>query len=175
MLLTARRTENLVEGCRHAETVKFYNHPRTVKFYNRIIGALLRLGTPLGPMALLTVAGRTTGKPRSTPVAVNPDEDGWKLTATYGVGDWVKNLRAAGKAILTVRGRRVHVLATEVPPKEAAPLLRQIMADAGSTTRRMLAPYYDTPVDGPIEAWEEEATRHPMFRLKPFHHHTDTS
>ena len=144
-----------------------YNPGRFVKFSNRIISALLRLGAPLGPMALLTVAGRVSGNPQSTPVTLNPDGAGWKLTAAYGVGDWVKNLRVAGKAMLTIRGRQVNVVATELPPIEAAPHLRQIWADAGRTTRKMLAPYYDTPVDAPIEAWLREAERHPMFRLEP--------
>jgi deazaflavin-dependent oxidoreductase (nitroreductase family) len=154
----------------HRTSVKVYNHPRVVKAYNRIISALLRFGVPLGPMALLTVDGRTTGKPRSTPVALRPDGTGWKLTAAYGVGDWVKNLRAAGAATLTVRGRRIQVIATEIAPRAAAPLLRQILADAGPTTRRMLAPYFDTPVDGAIQAWEAEAERHPIFHLEPAHH-----
>ena len=33
-----------------------------------IIKRLLRAGVPLGPMILLTVRGRTTGQPRTTPV-----------------------------------------------------------------------------------------------------------
>lgn len=154
----------------HQTSVKFYNHPRIVKIYNRIISVLLRLGVPMGPMALLTVAGRTTGRPRSTPVALHPNEAGWRLTAAYGVGDWVKNLRAAGEATLTIRGRRVRVVAAEIAPSEAAPLLKQTLAAAGPTTRSMLAPYYDTPIDAPLQAWEAEAARHPMFQLKPAHH-----
>ena len=152
---------------KNSAQVTFYNHPAVVRFYNRIIAVLLRLGAPMGPMALLTVAGRTTGKPRSTPVALNPDGTGWSLTAAYGVGDWVKNLRAAGEATITRRGRRVHVIATELHPREAAPHLRQIWASTGSATRKMLAPYYDTPDDAAIEAWEREAERHPMFHLRP--------
>jgi deazaflavin-dependent oxidoreductase (nitroreductase family) len=118
-------------------------------------------------MVLLTVTGRVTGAPRSTPVAVTPNDGGWTLTAAYGVGDWVKNLRAAGDATLTARGRRIRVRAFEIPPTHAAPRLRRILADAGRTTRRIIAPYYTTPVDASLQAWEAEAARHPMFRLEP--------
>src|SRR2546429_8490393 len=44
--------------------------PTFVPFFNRIVQRLLRLGAFMGPNALLTVRGRRTGQPRSTPVAV---------------------------------------------------------------------------------------------------------
>jgi hypothetical protein len=45
--------------------VKAYRHT-TARFYNGVISRVLRLGLPIGPMALLTVRGRRTGLLRST-------------------------------------------------------------------------------------------------------------
>jgi deazaflavin-dependent oxidoreductase (nitroreductase family) len=67
------------------------------RFYNPIVTFLLRLGVPMGPQALLTVPGRNSGLPRTTPVALNPHGAGWLLVSVYGQVDWVKNLRAAAK------------------------------------------------------------------------------
>jgi hypothetical protein len=45
---------------------------------------LVRWGVPVGPIVLLTVPTPETGLPRSTPVAVAPHPDGWRLIAPYG-------------------------------------------------------------------------------------------
>lgn len=66
------------------------------RFYNPIVSFLIRLGLPMGPQALLTVHGRKTGLPRTTPVALNPLGAGWRLISVYGRVDWVRNLQAAG-------------------------------------------------------------------------------
>src|SRR5260370_42497431 len=44
--------------------------PFFVPFFNPIARRLLGVGVPMGPNALLTVRGRTSGLPRGTPVAV---------------------------------------------------------------------------------------------------------
>lgn len=134
---------------------------------NRLIALLLRLGVPLGAMALLTVAGRTSGRPRSTPIAVVAHGDGWRLLSTYGIGDWVRNLRSAGAATLTFRGACIPVLATELDPVKAAPFVHATVTDAGRVTRTIIGPHFDASIDDPIEAWQDEATRHPLFHLTP--------
>lgn len=137
------------------------------RLQNRVIGLLLRAGVPMGAMALLTVAGRVTGRPRHTPIAIVPHGNGWRLLATYGIGDWVRNLRAAGTATLTFRGARIPVSADELTPAEAAPIIHATIAGAGPVTRRIVAPYFDASTDDPVEVWEQEAVRHPLFRLAP--------
>ena len=149
--------------------MKVYRHTRFMRMANGVISTLLRLGLPMGPMALLTVPGRESRLPRSTPVALAVENGGWRLGAPYGPVDWVKNLRKAGEAIITIRGRQVRVVATELTPVEAAPHLRQALAEVNRSTRRVLSPYFDTQVDAPLEAWMAEATLHPMFRLVPKH------
>ncbi|HEX7098703.1 MAG TPA: nitroreductase family deazaflavin-dependent oxidoreductase [Acidimicrobiia bacterium] len=133
----------------------------------RSLIALLRLGAPFGAMAVLTVRGRRTGMPRSTPIAVAPHRGGWRLLAVYGEADWVRNLRAAGKAILNFRGIDVPVVATEIEPDEAAPIIRSSLVSAGASTRRIIGRHFGARVDDPLAAWREEAARHPLFYLAP--------
>jgi hypothetical protein len=44
--------------------------PRWLKFANRVIVLLQRLGLAIGTMHVLTVVGRKSGKPHSTPVQI---------------------------------------------------------------------------------------------------------
>ena len=72
---------------------------------NVLMRLLLRLGLVLRTTMLLTVPGRRSGAPRSTPVTL-VEEDGRRwLVAPYGPVDWVRNDRAAGRVKLS-RGRR---------------------------------------------------------------------
>lgn len=122
--------------------------------------ALLRAGVKIGTMSLLTVRGRKSGEPRTVPVLL-VEQDGERfLVAPYGVVQWVRNLRASGKATLT-RGRRSESISvTELEAKEAAPILKQYLAKATATR-----PYFDVTKDSPLEAFEREAPRHPVFRI----------
>jgi deazaflavin-dependent oxidoreductase (nitroreductase family) len=122
--------------------------------------ALLRAGLPMGTMSLLTVRGRKSGQPRTLPVLlIERDGERW-LVAPYGVVQWVRNLRAAGTATLT-RGRRSETIsATELPPHEAAPILKQYLSQV-----RVVRPYFDITPDAPLEDFEREAPRHPVFKI----------
>jgi deazaflavin-dependent oxidoreductase (nitroreductase family) len=82
--------------------------------------SMLRVGIPAGPNVLLTVRGRSSGLPRTAPVAV-AELDGrrWVIGA-YGDVQWVRNLRAAGQADIRVHGRIEHVRALELAPAAAA-------------------------------------------------------
>lgn len=93
--------------------------PAFVRYSNPLTRALLRLGVPMGPNLLLTVRGRTTGLPRTAPVAVVETEGRRLIIAAYGEVNWVRNLRAAGEADIEVHGRKVHVTATELSGADA--------------------------------------------------------
>jgi deazaflavin-dependent oxidoreductase (nitroreductase family) len=73
----------------------------------------------MGPNLLLTVRGRTTGIPRTAPVAVVETEGRRLIIAAYGEVQWVRNLRAAGEADIEVRGMKEHVEAVELSRTEA--------------------------------------------------------
>lgn len=82
---------------------------RTMRLGTALLKALLRAGVPLGPLVLLSVRGRKSGKISTTPVAlVQHGNERW-LVAAFGEVNWVQNLRAAGTAHL-IRGRRTEAV-----------------------------------------------------------------
>ena len=128
---------------------------------NRAVTILLRLGVPLGNMILLTVPGRKSGQPRTTPVALG-ERDGQRfLLSPYGEVDWVRNLRAAGGGVLT-RGRRTErVTATPLDPLTAAPLLKASVAGAPGFIQR----HFAVAPDAPLDDFARIAPDHPTFLL----------
>jgi deazaflavin-dependent oxidoreductase (nitroreductase family) len=101
--------------------------PFFVPAFNPIARRLLGVGVPMGPNALLTVRGRTSGLPRSTPVAVLEIDGRRWIVGTFGDVNWVRNLRAAGEATLTVKGRPEAVQATALTTSEAASFFKDIL------------------------------------------------
>jgi deazaflavin-dependent oxidoreductase (nitroreductase family) len=130
-----------------------------VRPFNVLVTALLRIGVPMGPMVLLTVPGRRSGRPRTTPVAIGQVAGRRVIGAPYGAVDWVRNLRAAGSATLT-RGRHHETIAVaELPPAEAAAMWKQLLPGAPSVVRNS---FQVTPSSS-LEEFEREAPKHPMF------------
>ncbi len=128
---------------------------------NRVMRIWIRLGLPPGKYHLLTVQGRRSGKPHSTPVSVMVFDGQRWLVAPYGPRDWVKNARAAGQVTLR-RGRRIEVLAIEEEqdPTQCAPVLKLYVNEEPITR-----PYFDATPSSPLEAFASEAHRHPVFRI----------
>lgn len=128
-----------------------------------LLTALLHAGVKLGTTSLLTVRGRKSGQPHTVLVVlVEQGGERW-LVAPYGVVQWVRNIRAAGTATLT-RGRRSEAISvTELEAKEAAPILKQYLSHVSGGVRS----YFDATKDSPLEAFEREAARHPVFKITP--------
>ena len=127
---------------------------------NAIVRALLRLGVGPRNTYLLTMPGRRTGRARSTPVTlVQVDGERW-LVAPYGAVGWVRNARAARRAVVTRGRRREPVALIELPPGDAAPILRRYVREVPVTR-----PYFDAGPDVTLEAFAAEAARHPVFRI----------
>jgi deazaflavin-dependent oxidoreductase (nitroreductase family) len=137
-----------------------YRHGPLTRLVNRVMAVTVRRGRGPKTLRLLTVAGRRSGQPRTTPVHVLESDGARWLVAPYGAVGWVRNLRAAGTATLERGGRSERVGAVEVGPEEAAPVLRRYIADVPITR-----PYFDVTADSPLEAVLAEAGRHPVFRL----------
>src|SRR5258706_1170719 len=96
-----------------------------VRINNTMTTSLLRLGIKVWSFSLLTVRGRKSGKPIVTPVAIFVQDQKRYLVATYGVVNWVRNLRAAGgEATLTRRRHNEKIRAIELEPEAAAPVFR---------------------------------------------------
>ena len=77
--------------------------PRRVSLFSPILKFLLAAGVPLGFNGLITIRGRKSGLPRTTPVAIIEVSGRRWVWAPWGEVHWVRNLRAAGRATITVR------------------------------------------------------------------------
>jgi deazaflavin-dependent oxidoreductase (nitroreductase family) len=140
---------------------KTYRVTPFVRVSNAIVSTLLRRGVKMGGNVLLTVPGRTSGQPRTTPVTILEWGGERWLQPPFGEVNWVRNLRAAGRGTLT-RGRRAEpVTVVELSPAEAAPVFKGTLASFPSMARA----HFDVTPDSSLEAFEREAPRHPMFRV----------
>jgi deazaflavin-dependent oxidoreductase (nitroreductase family) len=120
---------------------------------------LTRLGLAGRHTYILAVCGRKTGKRYETPVTLIENGERW-LVAPYGDVAWVRNARAAGEVELT-RARRTETLRIqEVPPEQAAPVLRRYLKGVP-----VVRPFFDATSESPIEDFVREAPNHPVFRL----------
>jgi deazaflavin-dependent oxidoreductase (nitroreductase family) len=120
------------------------------KAFNAILTALIQLGIPTGSIVLLTVAGRRTGQPRSTPVTLLTASGRRYLASPYGEVAWVQNVRASGRADLKYRGRVETV----------APLLKTYREKYA-----VVAPFFDPKPGDPVERFAAEADKHPVLRF----------
>ena len=84
------------------------------------------------PNLMLTVPGRKSGVPRSTPLLCVPHDGGWLIAGSYfgapSVPLWVANLRAADRARIRFRGEEVEVTRREVEGEERARLWQVMLA-----------------------------------------------
>jgi deazaflavin-dependent oxidoreductase (nitroreductase family) len=144
--------------------------PFFVRLGNVLTLALLRAGVKLVgpfvffgnyPMYLLTVRGRKSGQPRTVALAIIERKGQRYVGSPYGIVDWVRNLRAAGEAILT-RGRRSETVnARELPPKEAALVLQEEIKGGNPFAR-----YFGVTAQSSLEEFEHAAVSHPLFVLE---------
>ena len=140
---------------------KTYRITPFVRASNAIMTALLRRGVKVGSNALLTVPGRKSGEPRSTPVTLLERDGARYLQSPFGEVNWVRNLRAAGHGTLR-RGKREETIAVvEVSPAEAAQGNKSFLGSVSALIRG----YFDVTPDSPLAEFEREAPRHPMFRI----------
>ena len=101
--------------------------PFLIRAPNGLIGRLLSIGLPAGPNVPLTVKGRTSGLPRTMPVAVPVIGGRRYAIGLYGDVHWVRNLRAAGTAEIRLHGQAVQVSARELGPEEAMSFFGQTL------------------------------------------------
>jgi deazaflavin-dependent oxidoreductase (nitroreductase family) len=102
--------------------------PFWLKPMNKVFMFMLRLGLPIsgkeGPV-VLTVPGRKSGQPRSTPITPMYVGDLRYVVAGFPGADWERNARAADTATLTAGKKSETVRMVELSADEARPLLRQ--------------------------------------------------
>jgi deazaflavin-dependent oxidoreductase (nitroreductase family) len=101
--------------------------PRRVALFAPALKFLLDAGVPLGPNRLVTIRGRKTGLPRATGLAVIEVSGRRWVWAPWGDVNWVRNLRDAGRATITARGRKEEVSATELDSRQRVEFFRDIL------------------------------------------------
>jgi deazaflavin-dependent oxidoreductase (nitroreductase family) len=139
--------------------------PRYLKPMNKLMMAVQRLGIPTGPAMVLTVPGRKSGLPRSTPMTPFEFQSGLYVVAGYPGADWVANARAAGTGTLA-RGRRARrVQIVELSAEEARPVLRAFPTEVPVGVA--FAKRSGMVGDGTADEFEALAGRLAVFRFEP--------
>jgi deazaflavin-dependent oxidoreductase (nitroreductase family) len=149
-----------------AATSRSAHVPGWVPYVNVVTRRLLALGVPMGPDVLITVPGRRSGLPRSTPITLCENAGRRGLISPFGETDWVRNLRAARRATLTIRGRTEEVVAVELGPVEAATFVRDVVGPHARRSKfgEWFVRHVDKiDIDDPVAAVEGR----PVFELHP--------
>ncbi len=155
---------------------KPYRVTMSMRINNAIMSSLLRLGIKMWSFSLLTVRGRKSGRPIVTPLAVFVQDQQRYLIATYGLVNWVRNLRAAkGVATLTQGRYSEQIQAIELEPEAAALVFRDALHSGppGIPTvifrryrARSVLPYLDVTENSSLEEFEREVLTHPVFLVQ---------
>jgi deazaflavin-dependent oxidoreductase (nitroreductase family) len=142
--------------------------PRWLKPMNKLLILMLRVGVPISrheAPVVLTVAGRKTGKPRSTPITPMLVDGKRFVVNAYPGADWVGNVRAAERATLTQGRRTEQVRFVELSADDARPVLREFPAQVATGVDLMKrAGVLQT---GTPEELERMAGRLAVFRIDP--------
>lgn len=140
--------------------------PRGINAFNAIAKPLLAAGVPMGFNGLLTVPGRKTGIPRTTPLAIIEVGGRRWVWSPWGEVQWVRNLRAAGRATITVRKESHEVTATELTPNERIAFFRDTLEPLARSIRGGV--WFLRALDGvDVRKPREAAEGRTVFELQP--------
>jgi deazaflavin-dependent oxidoreductase (nitroreductase family) len=135
----------------------------TKNVFNRLVAGLTRLGASVMGSRVLEVRGRSSGRPRRTPVNLLEFEGERYLLAPRGDAQWVRNLRAAGEGRLWLGRRSEPFSATELADADKPPLLRAYL----TRWQIEVSAFFDgVGADASEEELARIAPKHPVFRLR---------
>jgi deazaflavin-dependent oxidoreductase (nitroreductase family) len=124
---------------------------RAIALVRRVAGPIWLWG---GITAVLEVPGRRTGTPLHITLFPVEVDGTWYLLSQYGVTDWVRNLRAAGRGELRRKGHTKAFTAVEVDGNERD----QVIAAFHARTPKPFSRDFDQ---------RPGAADHPTFRVEP--------
>jgi deazaflavin-dependent oxidoreductase (nitroreductase family) len=139
--------------------------PRYLKPMNKLMMAVQKLGIPTGPAMVLTVPGRKSGKPRSTPMTPFRYEGDLYVVAGYPGADWAANARVARAGTLSKGRRSKPVRIVELTPTQARPILRAFPVEVPVGVS--FAKRSGMVIDGTPDEFESLAGHLPVFRFDP--------
>jgi deazaflavin-dependent oxidoreductase (nitroreductase family) len=143
--------------------------PSFVDLFNPIARRMLGAGFPMGPNALITIRGRKSGEPRTTPIALIEIEGRRWISSPFGDVNWVRNLRASGEATLTIGRKQQAVTAIELSKDERVAFFRDLMGPYVKRIPLGLGRLIIGAVLGAKEILDDPvgaADRHPVFELR---------
>ena len=109
--------------------------PWWIPVFNPVARFLLGAGVPMASNGLLTVRGRKSGLPRTTPLAIIQAGGRRWIWSPYGDVQWVRNLRAAGTATISERRRRLEVRAIELDQPGRIAFFRDVIGPMARSVR----------------------------------------
>jgi deazaflavin-dependent oxidoreductase (nitroreductase family) len=120
-------------------------------------------------MVLLTVRGRKSGEPRTTPVDLFEKDGRSFLVSTHRQesSNWVRNLRAAREGVLQ-RGHNLRpITVVELPAEVAGTVLKEVLAPRLTLPLRgfVLRRTFSVPPDAPLADFVNAAWSHPVFEI----------
>jgi deazaflavin-dependent oxidoreductase (nitroreductase family) len=134
----------------------------TKHVFNRIVDGLARLGISMAGSRTLTVVGRKSGEPRTTPVNPLDFEGETYVVAPRGTTQWVRNLRVAGEGDLRLGRTTRRFRGEEVPDAEKLPILKAYL----DKWAWEVGTFFELPKDPTDEQIQEIASLHPIFRVR---------
>src|SRR5438045_2141252 len=132
---------------------KQFQYTFVFKAGNAFMRTLLALGISLNGTTLITVPGRKSGQPHSTPITMVELDGQRYVQSPFGNVNWVRNLRAAGQATLSWGRRHETVSVTELSPEQAAPVIKSLLARAP----KLIRDYFDVTPDSSLEEIARDA------------------
>jgi deazaflavin-dependent oxidoreductase (nitroreductase family) len=140
--------------------------PRWVPYFNAVAKPLLALGVPMGPDILLTVPGRRSGLPRTTPVTICEHGGRRGFISPFGETNWARNLRAAGRGTIRFGRRREEIRAVELHREEAVRFIKEVIAPIAAESR--LGDWFVRNIDRiDLDHPEATAVGKPVFEIFP--------
>ncbi len=147
-----------------------------VRLNNAMISSSVRRGRKIGSFSLLTVRGRKSGKPIVTPLAIFIQDQKRYLIASYGIVNWVRNLRAAGGEATLVCGQNIEkIRAIELEKDTAALVFREALRSGPPGIPAVIfrvyralqvLPYLNVTESSSLEEFEREVLTHPVFLVQ---------
>lgn len=138
--------------------------PGWLPLANRFVMWLQRRGIRTGTVHVLTVPGRISGAPRSTPVSVLFVEGRRYIVGGVDDADWVRNARIAGQGALAYGRKSENVRLIELEEVERGPILRAFPVEVPHGTQ-----FFDRVhgVAPEPDEFARLADRCPVFRVEP--------
>jgi deazaflavin-dependent oxidoreductase (nitroreductase family) len=131
--------------------------------FNRLIAGLAKVGVSAWGARRLHVRKRFSGDVQTVPVNLLTVDGHAYLVAPRGATQWVRNLRAAGEATLSVGRRSNPFAAVEIDDADKAPILREYLRRWGFEVSKFFEGV--DPKNVSLEQLAELAPGIPVFRV----------